>query len=224
VGLLLFFVLLYARGQEATMLETMETVYTVCALLGVTLLACQFLLSLLGFGHHHEIGGHDFHDVGQDVHGDGHDADHDAQATWYAGVLTFRTVVAALTFFGLAGLAGTAAQVEPAASFALALAAGAAALLVVAWLMRSLYRLKAEGTVRIHRAVGQTGTVYLPVPAGRSGLGKVQLNVQNRTMEYQAITPHAALPAGAKITVVAVVNSDTVEVLPVTAPEMVPHV
>ena len=49
-------------------------------------------------------------------------------------------------------------------------------------------------------------------------------NVQNRTMEYQAVTPHAALPAGTKITVVAVVNSDTVEVIPVTTSEMVSHV
>jgi serine/threonine protein kinase len=223
VGLLLTFVALYARGREETMIETMGNVYLVCALLGCTLLGCQFLLSLLGLDHHDEVGSSAFHDVGHDLHG-GHDADHDAQATWFAGVLTFRTLVAALTFFGLAGRAGAAAGVEPGPTFALALAAGAGALFLVAWLMRALYRLKADGTVRIQRAMGQTGTVYLPVPAGRSGMGKVQLNVQNRTMEYQAITPHTALPAGAKITVVAVVNSDTVEVVPVTAPEMVTHV
>jgi hypothetical protein len=76
-------------------------------------------------------------------------------------------------------------------------------------MMQALYRLKADGTVRIDRAIGRTGTVYLTVPANRSGLGKVLLNLQNRTVEYQAMTPHQALPTGTPVVVQAVINSDT---------------
>jgi hypothetical protein len=206
--------------------DYLTTVYTTCALLGATLLGCQFLLGVLGLGHDHEIGGHDFHgDGGSDVHhGDGQDADHEAQSSWLVGVLTFRSVVAALTFFGLTGRAAAAADLTPPATLGLALAAGAGTLFAVAWMMRALYSLRAEGTVRIQRAVGQTGTVYLPIPGHRAGAGKVHLNLQNRTVEYQAVTAHEPVATGTRIQVVAVVSPDTVEVIPAPTPERIPHV
>src|SRR5437016_912426 len=87
-----------------------ETFFLVCAIVGGTLLLCQFLMSLIGFGDHHDAcGDHDFHDAGgHDAHGD--HADHGDQAghhTWFVGVLTFRSIVAAITFFGLGGLTAT---------------------------------------------------------------------------------------------------------------------
>jgi hypothetical protein len=218
-GLLLALVLFAQR-------EHMETLYTICALVGGTLLVCQFLLSLVGAGGHHDFGGHDLHEFGgHDVHaGADHEAAHEEAASWFTSALTFRTLVAALTIFGLAGRAAIAAELDTAPSFGLALGAAAGTLFLVAWLMQSLYRLKADGTLRIHRAVGQGGTVYLPIPANRAGLGKVQLNVQNRTAEYQAVTAGEALATGTKVTVVAVVSSDTVEVISAPTSERITHV
>jgi hypothetical protein len=211
VGLVLF-----AQGDPATVRDRLRDVYTICAVLGSTLMVCQFLLSLLGVGHHHEFGSdaeatHDF--GGHDHPAEGHDVDHDAHASWFVGVLTFRTLVAALLFFGLAGRAAEATDLDTATCLLVALCAGGAALFGVAWMMRTLYRLRADGTVRIDRAVGSSGTVYLTVPANNTGLGKVLLNVQNRTVEYQAVTPHQALPTGAPVKVLAIVNADTVEVV-----------
>jgi hypothetical protein len=195
-----------------------ETVYLICALVGGTLLACQFLLGLVGIGDHHDAGvDHDVHDLGGH---DGHDAHgahgaHDGHTSWFVSALTFRSVVAALTFFGLAGLSASANfNLEPPVSLAVALAAGAGALFAVAYLMRTLHRLKSDGTVRIERAVGQTGTVYLTIPGRKAGLGKVTLTLQNRTVEYQALTPHQPLPTGSKVVVTAVLGTDTVEVVP----------
>lgn len=202
----------------------MEIIYILCAVTGATLLVCQFLLALLGFGGHHDVGGHDGgfdHDASHDV-GHDHDAVHDSSAMWFVGVLTFRTIVAALTFFGLAGLAGTAALRESTVAWkdglalGIALAAGLAAMFGVAAIMRSLYNLRSDGTIRIERAVGKYGTVYLRVPGEKKGLGKVTVNVQNRSMEYQAVTSKDELPTGAKVVVVAVVSPDTVEVLSAT--------
>ena len=91
----------------------MDTVYLVCAVIGVTLIICQFLLTLLGMGGHHDIGGgHDIggHDMGgHDMAGHdmaGHDAtghdtasDHDnthgSASNWFFSMLTFRTLTAA---------------------------------------------------------------------------------------------------------------------------------
>src|SRR5262249_47132797 len=192
-----------------------EMVYLTCAIVGGTLLVCQFLLSLLGLGDHHDAAGdHDIHDAGgHDAHG-GHD-DHDSHNSWFVGVLTFRSLVAALTFFGLAGLAATVNFNQgPPQSLAIASAVAVAALLGVAYLIRSLHRLKADGTVRIERAVGQSGTVYLTIPAQKAGVGKVTVTLQNRTVEYQAVTPHQQLATGRKVVVTAVLGPDTVEVVP----------
>lgn len=192
-----------------------ETIYLGCAIVGGTLLLCQFVLGLLGFGDHHDVGG-DLHDAGGD-----HEAQvaHDADASWFIGVLTFRSVVAALTIFGLAGLTGTANfHMEAPVALAFAAVSGVGALLGVSYLMKLLHRLKSDGTVRIERAVGLNGTVYLTIPGGKQGAGKVTLNLQNRTVEYQAVTPTGPLPTGAQIVVTAVVGPDTVEVVPAPQP------
>jgi hypothetical protein len=195
----------------------MEEFYIICAALGGTLLVCQFVLGLLGMGDHHEFGGdHDLsadHDVG---HADGHhDHAHESGSYWLVGLLTFRTLAAAITFFGLGGwLATKQEQFAGPQSLLFALLAGGAALFAVAWLMRSLSRLQAEGNVHIERSVGKTGTVYLSVPGQKSGAGKVTLTLQNRTVEYQAVTSQDPLPTGAKVVVVGVVSADTVEVAP----------
>lgn len=189
----------------------MYTFYLVCLLVGGTLMLCQLLLSLLGIGDHHDAEiGHDLHD-----HAAAHHGDHDHQASWFVGVLTFRTVAAALAFFGAAGLA-TFDRMDLVPSVAVATVSGAGAMVLVAFLMRSLHRLRAEGTARIERAVGQSGTVYLSIPGQKSGVGKVHLNLQNRTVECQAVTPSQPLTTGAKVVVTAVVSADTVEVVPAT--------
>jgi hypothetical protein len=223
-GGLVALMFLLQKGREDTVNESMATFYLVCALLGGTILVCQFLLGLLGLGWHHDVGGHDFHEVEvHDFHA-GHEVAHDAYVAWYAGVLTFRTIVAALTFFGLAGRAAAATGLDPARTLGVALASGVGALFLVAWGMRSLYRLRSDGTIRTGRAVGKTGTVYLSIPAGKAGAGKVLLNLQNRTVEYLAVTSQGPLPTGAKVMVVAVVGPDTVEVIPAPVPEEITHV
>jgi len=217
----------------------MTMVFTVCAALGGTILVLQFILALVGLGGHaffdvdaasgvgHDFGGDfhgdaggDFHgDAGSDFHGDhpGGDAGHSDQAghpgsTWLFGVLSFRTIVAALAFFGLGGLTAESAKATTPTVLLAALAAGAAAMFTVYWMMRVLYTLRADGTVRIQRSVGQHGNVYLRIPGNRSGSGKIQFNLQNRTVEYLAVTAGQELPTGAKVVVVGVVNPTTLEV------------
>lgn len=200
----------------------METAYMICAAVGGTLIVCQFLATLLGLGGHHEMGGggHDVaggHDIvghepgGHDAAGH-HEAGHGSEPNWFFSMLTFRTLTAAFAFFGLAGLATIRLELEPLPGLAIAVGAGAFALLAVGWLMRLLSRLNVDGTLRIEQAVGARGTVYLSVPGAKSGVGKVCVNVLNRTVEYNAITAREQLPTGAKIVVVSIVSADTFEV------------
>jgi uncharacterized protein (DUF2126 family) len=196
----------------------METTYLICAAIGGTLIVCQFVLTLFGLGGDHDMGGHDGdvggghgdmggHDSAGDHHGgDGHDS------TWFMGVLTFRTLSAATAFFGLTGIIGQRAELEPFVTLLLALAAGGAALFLVSWIMRLMVRMNIDGTVRIDHAIGCRGTVYITIPSAHAGQGKVQVSVHNRTMEYKAVTALGPLAPGVKIVVVRVAAPDTVEV------------
>ena len=181
----------------------MDTVFLICAIVGGTLIVCQFLLTLLGIGGDHDAADHaGGHDMG------GHDAgahDHSAPdhgSAWFISMLSIRTVSAAAAFFGLTGLAAHHAELDDVPTIALALGAGAVAFCVVGWLMRFMHKLNIDGTIRIERAVGCRGSVYLSIPGAKAGLGKVHVNVLNRTIEYQALTTQQELATGMPIVVV----------------------
>jgi hypothetical protein len=198
----------------------MEQVYLFCAIAGGTVFICQFLLGMLGLGGDHDHSGDaSGHDAGGDAHdhpgdGHGHGVGHDGALSWFLGMLSIRTVTAGVTFFGLGGLAATGGRLPAPATVAIASVAGFAALYLVAWTMKLLGKLRADGTVHIEHAVGLPGTVYLTIPANKQGAGKVTLNLQNRTMEYQALTASGPIPTGASVVVVGVLGPDTVEVAP----------
>lgn len=194
----------------------MATLFLLCACAGGTLLACQFLLGLLGLGGHDgDLGDHDAPDVDHEVD---HDLDqdqgaHDHGSHWYFSMLSLRALAAAFTIFGLAGMASLSAGHATGRALPIALVSGGTALAGVGYLLNALRRLRADGTVRISRAVGKIGTVYLRVPGRRGGAGKIQLNLQNRTVEYLAMTDADELPTGSRVSVVGVVSPDTVEVV-----------
>ncbi|MEX2317096.1 MAG: hypothetical protein WD669_08085 [Pirellulales bacterium] len=203
----------------------METLFLFCAIFGGSVLVAQFLL---GFGSDHEhgddgaedapdsVGVHADGSEGHDAHSHGDQAHHGS--TWVFGVLTFRTVLIGLTFFGLTGKTATASGMAQPQSLAIAAACGLAAMYGVYFLMRGLYRLTADGTERIGQAVGEQGIVYLTIPAHNAGVGKVQVPVQNRTVEYEAMTAGEKLSTGTRVVVVGVLSSDRVVVEPVTEP------
>jgi hypothetical protein len=189
-----------------------DTIYLVCAILGGTLLVGQFLFSLIGVGH----------DTDHDFHTGACDADHGA--SWFAGALSLRAITSAVMLFGLCGMFATSSGRGVGNSLGLALLGGVGGLVLVAQLMKMLHGLAEEGNVRIERSVGKSASVYLTVPGNRANAGKIQLRLQNRTVEYQAITAHPdPLPTGACVKVVAVVNSDTVEVSPEIHAEATHH-
>lgn len=54
-----------------------------------------------------------------------------------------------------------------------------------------------SGNLDTRNAVGQTGEVYVPIPA--DGRGKVTLVVQDRFMEMDAVCPAGALKTGQQV-------------------------
>ncbi len=202
----------------------LSAIYLVAAVVGGTILVCQFVLALVGMGHDgadmgHHLGG-DFHGdahVGDDFHvdhaGDAHgNADH-PDSTHLFAIVSFKTLVAAAAFFGVTGLATLDAGFPATTSLLFAVVAGAFAMYGMYWLLGLIAGLGSAGNERIGNAVGLVATVYVPIPATGKGAGKVQLSMQNRIVEYQAVTDNAEpLKTGEKVEVVGIKNSDTVSV------------
>lgn len=188
----------------------MTSLFTSCAIFGGTLLICQTLLTLVGMSGDHDVDG-DTH--GELSAGDGdHGADHHS-STWFFGIITFRTAIAAVTFFGLGGMIAYSSDMAEGPSLVIAALSGAAAMYAMHWLMRQLKRLRADGSVRIDGAIGMTGNVYLRVPGSHQGAGKIHVNLQNRTIELIAWTNQIDLPTGAPVVVTKVIGPDSVEVV-----------
>lgn len=107
----------------------LDIVFLVAAIIGGTVMVCQFLLSLLGWDDG-DLDGADA-DVGDVESGDNHHAD----SSWLFGVLSFRTLIAAAAFFGISGKAATSAGYPPGMSLVLAIVVGVAAMYGIYWLM-----------------------------------------------------------------------------------------
>ena len=205
----------------------LTTFFLICAVVGGTVLICQFVLTLVGLGGEHMgmDAGHDFHgDVGHDVHvggahgaeSSGHDASGSHGSSWLFAVISFRTLVAAATFFGLAGLAAKSAGQGMGVQLLLGGLAGVAAMYGVHWMVRTMGTLGEDGTVRVRQALGMEGTVYIPIPAAKAQAGKIQLKLQNRLVEYEAVTSGPTkLATGTKVRVVGITGG-TLEVEPLT--------
>lgn len=185
----------------------MDTLFLVSAGLGGSVLVCQFLAGVMGLTGDHDV------DHGTDTDTD---HDHDHSGNWFLGVMTFRSVTAAVAFFGLGGLSARYYELPTPAVISAATFAAIVSLFLVAWVMRMFQNLRHDGTARLSNALNATGTVYLRIPANKTGAGKVTLTIQNRTVECEAMTQYPQdLPTGSTVRVVDILGPTSVEVEPI---------
>lgn len=185
----------------------MEDVFTWTAIVGGSALAIQTLLTVLGIG----LDEFDI-DAGMDL-------EHaDAAHEHMLGALSLRGLVAFATFFGLAGLGAQAGGLGNTLALAVALAAGLAAIFLVAQLMTALAKLQSSGNVDIRRAIGEHAHVYLRIPANGDGQGRVHVNVQGRRIEVRAIARGGEIPTGTDVVVRDVSPDGALIVEPAAAP------
>ncbi|MDR3196680.1 MAG: NfeD family protein [Planctomycetaceae bacterium] len=190
-------------------------VYFLCAVFGGTIMILQLIMMIFGLG---SFDGGDFGDGGDlggggDVGGDVADGGHSHSVDVFK-VLSIRTIVAGITFFGLGGLAGLTGGTSKFISVLLAITSGLITIYAVYYLYLSVANLKSDGSISEKTLVGSFGNVYIKIPEAKSGIGKVLVNQQERTMEYEAVTAGSELKAGTPIVVVGIVSPTTVEVKP----------
>ena len=93
----------------------------------------------------------------------------------------------------------------------LGLLSGALAAFLLALAFKASLKLENEGNIDYHNSIGKIGVVYLRIPASRAGKGKINVTVQERYVEIDAITDEEEIIAtGTNVTVVDVLNDTTV--------------
>lgn len=133
------------------------------------------------------------HDAGFD-HGGHIDAhEHDgAQSEDFSQVGSFKffTIRGIVAFFCVFGWTGFALDPSLGAAPVLFISFGAGllAMLLIGLMFYAVRRLQSSGNIRYSNAAGKTAEVYIPIPAGRGGKGKVMVEIQERLVEAEAIT------------------------------------
>ena len=97
----------------------------------------------------------------------------------------------------------------------IAFGSGVVLMLVIAWLIRTIYSMRSDGTRQINNAIGAIGTVYITLPASRASGGQINVTVGGRLETLSALNAGLrAVPSGEKVKVVGVVDTNTVIVEP----------
>ncbi len=192
-------------------LTFLNKAFAISALAFSAALLVQIVMMLLGMeaGSHADVDGAGFHDI-HDVHGP--DADHAAIGVAFTFV-SIRSLIAFGTLFSWAGTLYLAGGIHAILAIAYSFLWGLGGMFAVSVLLYYLVRMQETGNLDLWNAIGETGTVYMNIPA--DGAGKVRVKV-DKTLCFVNAQSKTGAPvlAGTGVKVVGVIDPRTIEVEP----------
>ena len=173
-------------------LSPIEIVYWASAIIGGVLFLFRTALLFIGG------------DVG-DAEADGEISDGDSDISFK--LLSLQGLTAFFMMFGLSGLAFVSSGLADVWSTL----GGAAIGLFSVWVLRYIFsiflRLQSDGTIQLKNAIGQSGVVYLRIPA--KGTGQVQVSVQGGLKIFDAqSSSEEEIPTGENVLVVDIIGEN----------------
>lgn len=207
-------------------LDLLGKVFALIAIPSTLILVVQTILMFIG------IGGDDGLDADMDFDGDGVADDVSSGGIFGDDVpggtdidavdmpddpglkiLSFRTIIAFLAVFGWVGLELQRQGVSSLITIGVAIFSGVAIMIVMAVLIRELFKLQSYGNSDIKNAIGASGSAYIPIPANRQGKGKVTVTFGNSTHELEAVTDEDEdIASYSEVLVIGVTGKDTLVV------------
>ena len=144
--------------------------------------------------------------------GDVPDDTPDAEISGDTGIpfqfFSLKNLIAFFTIFSWTGIACIDSGLSETTSAVIATFAGLAMMLLMASLFYVLAKADSDGTLKIKKAIGGVGEVYLTIKKKREGTGQVQIKVQKSLRTLDAITDDEEdIPTGKMITVKNVINN-----------------
>lgn len=83
----------------------------------------------------------------------------------------------------------------------------------VMYIFITMSKMTQQGNMDINNAIDQTCEVYLTIPAKKSGIGKVHVNIQGTLRELDAITLGDKIPTGSQAKVLSVTKNQLLLVI-----------
>jgi len=174
-------------------LTSAHQVFWFIAIIFSVLFLIQFILLLIGF--ETNIGG-------LDHPGDVGSFEHEFSA------LSIRSIIAFFTFFGWTGVLALNNHLNVWVAVLLASVTGLAAMFIVAYMVYKFSQLEQSGTLNLYNALDQPGEVYLSIPGQGKGVGKVNLKVDGKLREMDAMTEGEELKTGTPVKVIEIMDGN----------------
>jgi len=111
------------------------------------------------------------------------------------------------TIFGWTGIAALNSGISKGVTLLLAIISGLVIMFIVAGIFYSMSKLVESGNMNLRNAINSIGEVYLPIPGNRSGMGKIQINLQGTLSEIDAVTNGKLLKTGEIVRVTDIINN-----------------
>jgi membrane protein implicated in regulation of membrane protease activity len=178
---------------------------------GVTVAGFILLVGGSIFGHDHDVD----HDHGGHI-------DHDAgNAEPAVSMFSVKVIGSFIMGFGAGGAIAAYYGIGSLPASFIGLAVGFLMGLLMYWVMRLIYGQQATSVVNTSTAVGEIGTVTVPI--GRNGTGEVALTLHGQHRSFLATSADTnAIPKGRQVTVVHTTGSQLVVRLLVEEPVETP--
>ncbi len=176
-------------------LDTWMQVYWGCAIVGTTIFAVQMVLTMVGMD-------------GTDM-----DMDFDSGTMDLGGSISLFSIKNFINFlvgFGWAGISFAGIIENRLALLAVTFLAGAAFVMMFFYIVKQTRKLEHNGVFNIEACMDKTVDVYLRIPAGRSGRGKVQISINGSVHEVDAMTDGEMIASGQKAIVKGIIDGSTV--------------
>ncbi len=168
-------------------LSIISQIFTCIAVPSTLVLLIQTATMLIGFGDDSDIPD----DTEVEFDADVDDIPHDFEGLDGLRIFTVRGMVAFLVVFGWVGTVLDSSGAGILATVSVAALCGFLMMVVLAFLLRAVMKLRSDGNLDNRNTVGTAGKVYLTIPASRSGEGKVQVMLQGTYAEINAVTDEA---------------------------------
>lgn len=183
----------------------------IVASISTIIMVIFLILMLFGIQGENFDGDADVSGMDQDFDTQDGDIFNDEPLSGFSGLrlLTLRTVLAFLSVGGWVAMM-MSTQVNVFWSIVIGVVCGAIASFLLALALKQALKLESVGNIQYENAIGKSGVVYIKVPGNFSGKGKINLTLQERFIEVDAMTKELEdLKPGTTVVVTSLENETT---------------
>lgn len=180
-------------------LDPMQKVMWGCALIATFVFLVQFILTLLGMDHTDidvDFDGSDTMDLGNGIN-----------------IFSMKNLVNFIMGFGWAGVCLKNSISSPTLLVIASILVGMGFVAIFVFIFTKTRKLEKNGAFNIKDCQGRTAQVYIRIPAGGEGKGKVQISLNGSVHEFDAITEEDTIASGTTVRITEVMEGDILKVV-----------